>query len=77
MIAKTGNHRAAQAFAKNWDRKMKKQAVNPNQKADRSNFLSNFKDVYSNIGQADKMQQMSQNQQFSSNFVQPQQQMQI
>lgn len=45
-MAKQGNHREAQAYAKNWNRKMRN--VN---KEESSNLAANFNDVYQQIGQ--------------------------
>lgn len=60
-MAKVGNHRSAQAYAKNWGRKMKKQGVTTEQKKVRGHFIDNFKELYSGIGQQDEKEQVEQN----------------
>lgn len=49
-MARVGNHRFAQAYAKNWGRKMKVQAVSEEQQQVRSEFVENFKGLYNAIG---------------------------
>ena len=69
-MARSGNTRFAQAYAKNWGRKMKVNAKTEQQLESRGQFLENFKGVYSIIGQHEEQQQMS-------SIVQPQQQQQM
>lgn len=57
-MAKVGNHRSAQAYAKNWGRKMRKQGVTKEQEKVRGHFIDNFKDLYNGIGQQDEMEQV-------------------
>ena len=52
-IARMGNHREAQAYAKGWGRRMRKQAVTTEQHQAQSEFVDNFKGLYNEIGQQD------------------------
>jgi hypothetical protein len=50
-MAQAGNHREAQAYAKNWNRKIR----NVNQ-GESSNLAANFNEVYNQLGELDQQQ---------------------
>jgi hypothetical protein len=53
-FAKVGNFRGAQAYAKNWNRKMRGNTVSAEQEDNRQQFVENFDNLYNNIGKADQ-----------------------
>lgn len=56
FMAMHGQHREAQAYAKNWDRKMKSKAVTATQQEDRMNYVGSMGVVYNQIGAQDKLE---------------------
>lgn len=57
-MARMGNHRGAQAYAKNWNRKMKINAESEEQQMQRDEFIENFKGLYDCIGEQNNKEQM-------------------
>lgn len=58
-MARAGNTRFAQAYAKNWGRKMKVNAVSEEQQEVRGQYMDNFKHVYDVIGKHDQKEQIA------------------
>lgn len=57
-MARGGQHRFAQAYAKNWNRRIRKHgATNEEAYNVSSNYVDNFKQVYECMGAQDQMEQ--------------------
>lgn len=53
-MAQGGNYREAQAYAKVFNRKMRKAVVSPSNQQVKADFLNNFAELYEDIGAQDE-----------------------